>query len=165
MCARSCASAAAKRSSAAASASARVSARARCTWADLLDQQGGTVCGMLAVSAKLTVKPCHPSSPRHAPCRLHAWQCVVGPLSAGLATGCARAGSCTTANHRTVRSCAPACQSARSHAPAPPQSAGLRCARPDCARPRARLLHRHPRRLLHQQSLPPPQPRPAPHAR
>jgi len=70
---------------------------------------------------------------------------------------------CSQSLHNTI-SCAPAWPSPRALAPAPPHSAGPRCAPPDGARPRARLLRRRPRPPPHQQSVPPPQPHPAPHA-
>ncbi len=71
---------------------------------------------------------------------------------------------CSQSPQKVLR-CAPAWQSPRAHAPAPPQSAGPRCARPGGARPRACLFRCRLRRLPHQQSARPPQPRPGPHAR
>ncbi len=111
---------------------------------------------------------CQPSLPRHAPCRTSAWQCAGASLSVGNGPcngPCeSRLLHCTQPPHTCV-SCAPAGRSLHAHAPAPPQSAGLRCARPDGAVRRARLLHCRPHWLPRQQSVPPPQPRPAPRAR
>jgi len=115
----------------------------------------GTLCHTLAVSAKLTML-----CPMLITC-----VALNSSLSVGGATICAKAGFCSAAKPHKVVSCAPARRSPRAHAPAPPHSAGPHCARPDGAMPRGCLLRRRPHRLSHHQSVPPPQPHPAPHAR